>query len=47
MFLAARLPFVWAVKLSAVLVLFEVSAESVVVALNAVPAQATTDDKTT
>ena len=41
------LPLVCAAKLSAVLVLLEVSAASVVVALNAVPAEASKDEKTT
>ena len=40
MFEGPRLPFVCAAKLSAVLVLFEVSVASVVVVLNDVPAEA-------
>ena len=43
---APILPFVWVVKLSAALVLFVVSAASVVVALKAVPAEAVNEKKT-
>ena len=46
-FVAPRLLLVWVVKLFAALVLFEVSAARVVVALKAVPAEANTDDRTT
>jgi hypothetical protein len=41
------LPLVWVAKLSAALVLLEVSAASVVVALKVVPAEAKSEDKTT
>src|SRR6476659_4432292 len=46
MFAAPRLPLLCEAKLSAVLVLLPVSAASVVVALNALPAEALTDEKT-
>jgi hypothetical protein len=42
---APMLPLVWAAKLSAALVLFEVSAASVVVALKVVPADAKSEEK--
>lgn len=47
MFVAPTLLFVCVVKLFAALVLFAVSAARVVVALNVVPAEANTDDRTT
>ena len=47
MFVAPRLLLVWVAKLLAALVLFEVSAARVVVALKAVPADAKSDEKTT
>ena len=46
MLVAPRLLLVCVVKLLAALVLFEVSAASVVVALKAVPAEAKSEDKT-
>jgi hypothetical protein len=46
MLVAPRLLLVWVVKLLAALVLFEVSAARVVVALKAVPADAKSDEKT-
>ena len=47
MLVAPRLLLVCVVKLFAALVLFEVSAASVVVALKAVPADAKSEEKTT
>jgi len=44
---APMLPSVWVAKLSAALVLLEVSTASVVVALKVVPAQAESEQKTT
>jgi hypothetical protein len=46
MLVAPRLLLVCVIKLLAALVLFEVSAASVVVALKAVPAEAKSEDKT-
>ena len=46
MFVAPKLLLVWVAKLLAALVLFEVSAARVVVALKAVPAEANSDEKT-
>jgi hypothetical protein len=46
MLVAPIFPFVCVAKLSAALVLFEVSAARVVVALNVVPADAKSDEKT-
>jgi hypothetical protein len=45
MFVAPKLLLVWVAKLLAALVLFEVSAARVVVALKAVPADAKSDEK--
>jgi hypothetical protein len=45
MLVAPRLLLVWVVKLFAALVLFEVSAARVVVALNVVPADAESEEK--
>ena len=45
MLVAPRLLLVWVVKLLAALVLFEVSAARVVVALKAVPADAKSEEK--